>query len=97
MKNTKGPWTLFEADTPFAEWSGKFAVRAEQAPGGIAVTIGGLGEEEEANALLICEAPNLRKLAEEVAKGNDPFTKRMAIEIIQRLVQRLDSEEKSNV
>lgn len=57
---TKAPWGVKEFNQRLPEWSGaKFVVIGPGAPGGIALVIGGLGEEEErANAELIAKAGN---------------------------------------
>lgn len=59
-QHTPGPWGLHG----FKWEQGGFAIEAKEAPGGIALTIGGLGTIEEANAYLIAEAPNLLAIAE---------------------------------
>jgi hypothetical protein len=57
---TRAPWGVKEFNERLTEWSGaKFVVNGPGAPGGIALIIGGLGEEEErANAELIARAGN---------------------------------------
>lgn len=62
MEHTQGPWELVILTSPLEDWSAsRFVIRSEQAPGGIAFTIGGVGAEEEANARLIVAAPELLK------------------------------------
>ena len=56
---TEGEWTLLKAATPLADWAGSYIIRSPEAPGGIAVTIGGLGMEEEDNARLLAAAKKL--------------------------------------
>jgi hypothetical protein len=61
---TAGNWEVIEI-TPImmnflAVTSSKFVIRASGAPGGLALTIGGLGEEERANAKLIATAGTYR-------------------------------------
>jgi hypothetical protein len=62
MNHTPTPWELIPfklAAVVENDWTqSSFAIRAPGAPGGIAVTIGGLGEEEKANAELIVKAVN---------------------------------------
>lgn len=67
MKHTKGTWDLIPFDPHLSDWTGaSFVIRNDQhAPGGIAVTIGGVGAEEEANARLIAAAPDLLKALKE--------------------------------
>lgn len=57
---TRAPWGVTEFNERLPSWSGaKFAVTGPGAPGGIALIIGGLGEEEErANAKFIARAGN---------------------------------------
>lgn len=60
MEHTKGPWELISLSSKLDDWTGaSLVIRNEYAPGGIAVTIGGVGDEEEANARLIAAAPDL--------------------------------------
>ncbi len=61
MKHTPGEWESIQLTEPMGNtWRSKFVIKSDKAPGGIAVTIGGLGEvEEEANARLIASAPEL--------------------------------------
>jgi len=56
---TRAPWGVTELNDRI-EWAGsKFIVTGPGAPGGIALIVGGLGEEEErANAELIAQAGN---------------------------------------
>jgi len=69
INHTATPWELVELAQPMGGVLGKFVIRAKEAPGGIAVTIGGLGEEERVNANLFLAAPEmykaLRKLREQ--------------------------------
>lgn len=60
-KHTQDTWKLVELSEPTDDWiASSFVIRTDQAPSGIAVTVGGLGiEEEEANAHLILAAPDL--------------------------------------
>lgn len=61
LQPTKAPgWEVVEFETRLTDWSGAgFIVRAPSAPGGIALIIGGLGDNEErANAKLIATAGN---------------------------------------
>jgi hypothetical protein len=60
MTHTPGPFEIMELATPLKDWTGgRFIIEAPSAPGGLAVTIGGLGEEERANANLFKAAPKL--------------------------------------
>lgn len=62
---TPGPWRSL----PFDWQQGQFVIEAGEARGGVAVTIGGLGEEEEeANARLLAAAPDLLEALEAFAK-----------------------------
>jgi hypothetical protein len=61
-KHTPGPWEFLQ----FAHRDGALAVLShEHAPGGIALTVGGLGLEELANARLIAAAPELLAVLKE--------------------------------
>lgn len=65
MSHTPGPWQLDEFAKDIVEGLGRFAVRhSEHAPGGIAITVGGLGDEQVANARLIAAAPELLEALE---------------------------------
>jgi hypothetical protein len=57
---TAGPWEVIELEAITAVMDSKFVIRAPGAPGGLALTIGGLGEEERANAKLIATAGTYR-------------------------------------
>ena len=59
---TAGPWEVIELEAISftAVMYSKFVIRAPGAPGGLALTIGGLGEEERANAKLIATAGTYR-------------------------------------
>ncbi|HET6220160.1 MAG TPA: hypothetical protein VFE27_24240 [Acidobacteriaceae bacterium] len=63
--HTKPPWEVVKFSAPLGGWSGaRFVVRAPDAPGGIALIIGGLGEAEEgANAQAIAKAGMLARPA----------------------------------
>ncbi|HTH42875.1 MAG TPA: hypothetical protein VL498_06905 [Terracidiphilus sp.] len=61
LKPTAAPgWEVLELEAPIGDWTGaRFIIRAPGAPGGLAVLMGGLGEDEErANAKLIATAGN---------------------------------------
>lgn len=64
MSYTKGPWELVELSEPSDVMSGSFVIRADEAPGGLAHTIGGLGGEERENAKLLLAAPELLEALE---------------------------------
>lgn len=69
MAHTPGPWVVVEADVPPF---GSFAIRNDhEAPGGLAITVGGLGEEERANAHLIAAAPELLEALKDIAGSNE--------------------------
>lgn len=73
MTHTETPWEVVELGSPATPF-GSFVIRAKKAPGGIAVTVGGLGEEERANAHLIKAAPSLLaavKLARDMWDSNE--------------------------
>lgn len=52
------PWTMEKFDHDLEPWLGRIVVRAPTAPGGILVSIGGLGMEEVANMEMVCKAVN---------------------------------------
>lgn len=58
---TPGPYTVSKFAKPLDEWSGvRYVIRAKTAPGGLAMMMGGLGEEEEAaNARLHAAAVDM--------------------------------------
>ncbi len=59
---TPQPWEMTKLVGPLDDWTGaQFIIRAPTgAPGGIAIIMGGLGEEEEqANAHLLRTAPEM--------------------------------------
>jgi hypothetical protein len=58
---TPQPWELLELDAAIGDWTGaRFIIRAPEAPGGIAILMGGLGEiEERANAHLFRTAAEM--------------------------------------
>lgn len=63
-QSTLGPWEIVKLDSPLDDWSGaQFVIRSPvNAPGGIAMIMGGLGlVEETANAALIAAAPAMFK------------------------------------
>jgi hypothetical protein len=81
-KFTKGPIEVVGLDVPMNDWTGsQFILRQpKNAPGGVAVIIGGLGEEEErANANLYAASPDAFDLAEEVA--NHLYTEQDVIRV----------------
>jgi hypothetical protein len=64
MPHTLGPYQLVVLDAPLSDWTGaRFVIRSKKhAPGGVAVIIGGTGEQEEgATARLFQQAPELLK------------------------------------
>lgn len=76
MPHTPGPYQLVILDEPLSDWTGaRFVIRQfKHAPGGVAVIIGGVGEQEErANALLFQKAPELLAALREAAHP-EPFT-----------------------
>lgn len=63
-----GVWTLVQFREPLNDWTGSsFSIKCLGAPGGVAVTIGGVGEEEIANAHLICAAKVMYETLETIA------------------------------
>ena len=74
-KYTAGPWKLVDLGISIIDLiDGRFVIKAQEAPGGIGHTIGGLGLEEEANARLIAAAPELLEALKplgEIAKDMD--------------------------
>jgi hypothetical protein len=58
MNHTATPWEIVELEKPMEPF-GSFIIRAPEAPGGIAVTINGLGDEERANAHLMGAAAEM--------------------------------------
>jgi hypothetical protein len=71
---TPGPWI----SRPILGENFRAAIKARTAPGGIALTLRGLGEiEEDANARLIAAAPELLealKAIDDLLKGDLPVT-----------------------
>ena len=67
-KHTPGDWTIRELTR---NGIGNFLIDAPTAPGGIAITVGGLGDEEPANARLIVAAPDLLEALEACREGID--------------------------
>jgi hypothetical protein len=67
-KFTPGPIEVLDLKEHMKDWTGsRFVLRAPEAPGGVALIIGGLGEEEErANADLYAAAPGMHKVLEEI-------------------------------
>ena len=61
------PWEVIFFKTPLEPW-GRHVIRGPDAPGGIAVTIGGLDETEEANAKFIARACNSHDALVDAAK-----------------------------
>lgn len=58
---TPVPWELLTLDGHLDDWTGaRLIIRAEGAPGGLAVMMGGLGEaEEQSNGHLCRTAPEM--------------------------------------
>ena len=58
---TGGKWEVSQLSKPMDNFTGsQFIIRSPEAPGGVAVVMGGLGKaEEEANALLMARAPRM--------------------------------------
>lgn len=58
---TPQPWELTELEGALDDWTGtRFVIRAPEAPGGVAILMGGLGEtEERANAHLLRTAAEM--------------------------------------
>lgn len=60
MPHTAEPWEIVELDSPTEDWTGSsFVIKSPEAPGGVAITIGGVGIEERSNAVLIKNAPSM--------------------------------------
>ena len=62
MAHTEQPWELAAFEAPLDDWTGaRYVIRRYKgAPGGIALIMGGLGEQEERdNAHLVTAAPKL--------------------------------------
>jgi hypothetical protein len=62
MNATSQPWEMVDLTVPLGDWTGaRFVIRSEEnAPGGIALILGGLGEaEEKSNAALMLYAPEM--------------------------------------
>lgn len=78
MAHTPGDWWLVELDAKLDDWTGaRFVIRQpKHAPGGVAIIMGGLGEQEERdNAYLLKAAPKLlAALRELLPKGWDDGT-----------------------
>lgn len=73
---TEGKWELLPilttVKTIHRASLGKFLIRAPKAPGGIAVTIGGLGDEEEwANARLLVASRRLLDACRALLKAHE--------------------------
>lgn len=57
-KPTAAPWEIVELDAPLDDWTGaRFVIRAQEAPGGVCVLIGGAGGKADAD--LIVAAPEM--------------------------------------
>ena len=66
-KHTAGPWESVDLGTSIIDLiGGRFVIKAQEAPGGIGHTIGGLGLEEEANARLIAAAPEMAEILKRI-------------------------------
>ena len=62
-KYTAGPWKSVDLGISIIDLiDGRFVIKAQEAPGGIGHTIGGLGLEEEANSRLIAAAPEMAEM-----------------------------------
>lgn len=70
IQPTAGTWELVEFQQPQDDaYGGNFLIRAYDAPGGIAITIGGLGADERANAHLVLLAKDHALVARLLASG----------------------------
>ena len=58
---TPGPIEIVKFDAPLSDWTGsRFCLRSPEAPGGVVLVMGGLGEaEERANAQLYAASPKM--------------------------------------
>lgn len=64
---TPQPWELIELAAPMGDLGSSFVIRGKEAPGGLALTIGGMGDSEErANAHLILTAPEMYAALERI-------------------------------
>jgi hypothetical protein len=70
MKHTEPPFEIVELSEPLdPTWQTRYIIKAPDAPGGVALTIGGIGEEERANASLFRAAPDMLEALEAIIQA----------------------------
>lgn len=88
MAHTPGDWWLVELDAKLDDWTGaRFVIRQpKHAPGGVAIIMGGLGEQEERdNAHLLKAAPKLLALARGYARFLETHPEELSGELLERV------------
>lgn len=96
MKQTPGEWTLKELSKP-VEPFGSYAIFAKDAPGGIAITVGGLGHEEKANAVLMVNASRMYNALKDVLASQVSSDSRVSSEAMDKsfaLISEIDERMK---
>jgi hypothetical protein len=105
IKHTNGEWELLPIKYVIGKISINdcgFFIRSPKAPGGIAVTIGGLGKkEEEANARILLAAPKFYKACKKLmdAPHQEHFITRLneaemeGIDAIEAVLKELEDGE----